>query len=120
MNRYILGLITLLLFLQPLATKALAFNAASYPQNIISQQLLQSNKQESPTPIIENIVLDVEDEDEFSELENNSCEDVVACQTPGVPFSSLCSKQAAITYNKEVLRACYKEPLYILWSVFRI
>jgi hypothetical protein len=120
MKKFLLGILTLLLFLQPLASKALAFNTASYPKNINFHQEFQSKKQESPSPIIENLVLDAEDEDEFSELETSSCEDTIVCQAANLSYSSLCSKQAAITYSKEVSRACYNKPLYILWSVFRI
>jgi hypothetical protein len=119
MNRYILGIITLLFFLQPLATKAIAFNAASFPINNISHQQLQSNNQESPHLLIENLLLDAEDEDEFFEQENNSSEDIIVCLPARITYSTLFSKQDAIFYIQDASPANSK-PLYILWSVFRI
>ena len=120
MNKKLLGIFLLLLFLQPLALKSLAFSAVTRPIYTFTHQQLQSNKQEIPDPIKETISLDVEDEDELSELENNSSEKVIICQAANLAQASFCLTQTAISYSKAYPYACYKEPLYILWSVFRI
>ena len=110
----------LLLFLQPLAIKALAVKVGSYTNNAYNHTQFQSNKQDNPVPTTENLFLEVEDEDEFSELENNSSESALICQSSSLPYSALFTQQVTITYSKDVSHACYNEPLYILWSVFRI
>ena len=110
----------ILLFLQPLATKALAFSAVSFPKNAFSQDQLQSNKKESPAPVLETVMLDVEDEDELSELDTHSNEHTFICLSANFSKASCCLAQATPIDKKEAKGAYADEPLYLLWSVFRI
>ena len=120
MKRQVLGILMILLFLQPLALKAKAFQGEACPNNAISLQHLQSNKQESPSSALENLVLDVEDEDEFFTPENHpKSNDLILANQ----FNQNKIIYEVSSFNINYYNTQYKSKrnsLYILWSVFRI
>ena len=120
MKRYLLGILMLLILFQSLASKALANRVESYSSSAFSREYIQDTHQEFPATLFENFVLDAEDEDDLSELENYISQETIDIQTTG-PTHFYYTPNVGITLNSNNSRSeCASKPLYILWSVFRI
>ena len=120
MKRYLLGILMLLILFQPLASKALVNKVESYSSSAFSKEYIQDSRQELPATLFENFVLDVEDEDDLSELENHTSQETVDIQT-SIPAHFYYIPNVDITLNSKHSRSeCVSKPLYILWSVFLI
>ena len=107
-------------FFQPFATKVLANYSTLRTEISYAREQINPTTPESPTRSIDSIVLDAEDEDEFSDFKNSVNDKSVAFDKTG--FSSSYISQNSRFFNKGVyVNYTYScKPLYILWSVFRI
>jgi len=120
MKRYFLGILMFLILFQPLVTKALANRVESYPNSTFSKEQLQAKHQEIPATLFENLVLDAEDEDDLSELENHTSQEAILIKTIS-PANFYSTYNIGIALNSNNGRSqSSSKPLYILWSVFRI
>ena len=119
MKRYLIGILVLFILFQPLITKALVNNNISCPLGTFSKELLDVNHQKGPIHLMDSIVLDAEDEDEFSEFENFDSN-----EAPVLEYTSIMHNACNVAHfnftGKAANNAYSNKPLYILWSVFRI
>ena len=116
----LLGVLILLLFLQSTATKAFALKSEAHPFYSIQIQHLQSHPQNNAALIFDNLALEIEDEDEFSEIENNTNQEALISSIPISSPPLLLQEQGLILNGQGPYSAYSKKSIYILWSVFRI
>lgn len=119
MKRYLLGILMLLALLQPWATRAWANHTIAKPNSAAVEQL-NATHSENPATIIDNAVIEAEDEDEFSEIAPiNSGLDVLIQQNDFCACAVLNDKSSSIR-GIGLSDSPSPQPLYVLWSVFRI
>ena len=120
MKKYVLGILLVFVFMQPLASRALAYHNAANSTCILSTSSFSKENSNKSGLIAEGCILDADDEDEFSDSEpkNNISEFVLEnhIYTNRFIFSTHTFLNKTYTY---VDRNASK-PLYVLWSVFRI
>ena len=120
MKKLVLGFLFVLVFLQPLASKALEF--LNIHNSNLSKSVFSISKDKSPirSLTLENIVLEVDDEDEFTVAENepNISEWIVEnhSNTHKI-FEDSFSK---FVRNYAIQSIFTKKPIYILCQHFLI
>ncbi|MEY4279511.1 MAG: hypothetical protein RL377_1515 [Bacteroidota bacterium] len=120
MRKYLLGILLIFVFLQPVASRALVyFNAHNISSNTEHGLITKSPTQHTATPM-EALATEEDDEDEQvnTETKNNECNLILENQINANLLFQTATKIAS--YNHSALNRPGNQPLYILWSVFRI
>ncbi|MEN9696806.1 MAG: hypothetical protein RLZ56_227 [Bacteroidota bacterium] len=119
MRKYLFGILLLFVFLQPVTAKDLAYHSVPcFTHN--GHASFSESIPPSPQNQLDELVIDADDEDEISASENNHViRDLIfenQTQAPIVLLNSIANGQRCETapYRQA------KQPLYILWRVFRI
>lgn len=120
MKKYLLGFLLLLAFLQPLVVNVLVSNGQGHPIHALAFKSPVKKAPATNSFGLDNVILDIDDDDEFSENEgneNDSKDYFLAPQYCLVYYN----KDNAVHSEKAVINTPHSNrPLFILWSVFRI
>ncbi len=120
MRKYVFAILLAFVFMQPLASRALAYNNTPYPSNALTKLSISKNNPSTPSLLVENFIAELDDEDEFSDSENKSSvnELILESQFGSAMYNA---SNPTIHLNSYLTPySCASKPLYILWSAFRI
>jgi hypothetical protein len=120
MKKQLLGILLILLFLQPLVSNALAYHSIHNPALVSHKLNFSKGNSSLPNCLMETLVLEAEDEDELFEAENATNPTVLIFSNQ-YKENKFFPQKLAIHFNS--INTQYRsatKPLYILWSVFRI
>jgi hypothetical protein len=119
MKKYLLGLLLLLAFVQPLVVNMLVYNAQA---RTFHSFVVKSPVKKAPTSKnfgIDSIIVDLDDDD-VAEANNKEYQtDLFSQSNLEEAYVRVHSKLATLKSTSAPLKHSSK-PLYILWSVFRI
>ena len=120
MRKYVFAILMVFVFMQPLVSKALVYNNTPYSINALTEKIISKSNPPTPGLLVENFIVELDDEDEFSASENKSSVNELMIQnqfgsTKYSAYNSTIHLNSHLTPYSSV-----SKPLYILWSVFRI
>lgn len=120
MRKYVFAILMVFVFMQPLVSKALVYNNTPYSINALTEKIISKSNPSTPGLLVENFIVELDDEDEFSASENKSSVNELMIQnqfgsTKYSAYNSTIHLNSHLTPYSSV-----SKPLYILWSVFRI
>ena len=120
MRKYVFAILLVFVFMQLFASKALLYNKTQYPANALTEKIISKSNPSTPDLLVENFIVELDDEDEFSASENKSSvnELMIQNQFGSTKYSAY---NPTIHLNSHLTPySSASKPLYILWSVFRI
>lgn len=116
MRKYILGVLMLLAYLQPLVANALVFNTNDSFFHLNSPSHFSKDLPSSKSLMVESILIDIDDDDELSEPSSDLC---LLDNINSAAFNAqIIKSNQTIAVDSKIKHS--SKPLYILWSVFRI
>ena len=120
MKKYIYGLFIVLLIIQPLVSKAIVYHNIHHSVNARNEQIISSAIPPSSTLLSENFILDLDDDDEFSETENKTNFNDLILNDQFKICNFTYFDTFIVSHNDTSQNIYQGKSLCILWCVFRI
>ena len=120
MKKYLLGFLLLLAFLQPMVVNVLVSNGQGHPLHTLAFKSPVKKAPATKSFGLDNVILDIDDDDEFSENEvnENDSKDYFLKSQYCLGYYN---KDNSVHSEKATINITHSNrPLFILWSVFRI
>ena len=120
MKKYFLGFLLLLAFLQPLVVNVLVSNVKEHPFHTLSFKSPFKKAPATKSFGLDSVILDIDDDDEFSENEKKSIDSKDYYLQPAYCLSVYKKDNSINKARANTISSYSNRPLFILWSVFRI
>lgn len=118
-RRYILGILMLMAYLQPLVVNALVFNINEKTPSNTNNSHITNNPPAKHAFLVESVLLDIDDDDDLLVSEKKNTESDLYKNTIFL-HSSFTINKARVHFIEYPHKYPVSKPLYILWRVFRI
>lgn len=120
MKKYLFGILLIFVFLQPVASRAIVYFSAHNPLSNTEHHLLTQHHTSNTSTPMEALATEEDDEDEHAntDTKNNECDWIIQNHIEATQFNPAVSK--VVSYSYSAPHTSKNQPLYILWSVFRI
>lgn len=120
MKKFLLGFLLLLAFLQPLVVNLLVSNGQEHQLHTLAFKSPIKKAPATKSIGLDFVILDIDDEDEFSNNEGNENDSKDYFLQPAYCFAIYNNDNSAHSEKATVSTPHSNRPLFILWSVFRI